>query len=186
MQGFSHCKITAAKIGRSICQNLWNWNQTNFTWRFPNFLQSPCVLNLSGQIYRARGTGIFSSFMTSPCLGGGSPPLYYHDCSGTTSQVTPQGLHWLVSNWQPTVSRSMPLPTWARQPYSEAARHQMWAAHISSLASAENCKIKIVSLQYQFFHVWYRIFVQNFCSWITTALHEPRRYLHLMKECRNI
>ena len=23
--------------------------------------------------------------------GGGSPQLYYHDCSGTTSQVTPQG-----------------------------------------------------------------------------------------------
>ena len=25
--------------------------------------------------------------------GGGSPQLYYHDCSGTTSQVTPQGCH---------------------------------------------------------------------------------------------
>ena len=28
-----------------------------------------------------------------PMLGGGSPQLYYHDCSGTTSQVTPQGCH---------------------------------------------------------------------------------------------
>ena len=50
--------------------------------------------------------------------GGGSPQLYYHDWSGTDSgsQVTPQGRHRQGSNWRPTVSSSMSLPTWRRHP----------------------------------------------------------------------
>ena len=48
--------------------------------------------------------------------GGGSPQLCYHDCSGTRSQVTPQGRHQSGSNWRPTVSSSMPLSTWTRYP----------------------------------------------------------------------
>ena len=32
------------------------------------------------------------------------------------SQVTPQGRHLLGSNWRPTTSSSMPLPTWTRHP----------------------------------------------------------------------
>ena len=44
--------------------------------------------------------------------GGGSLQLYYHDCLGTASQVTPQGRHRQGSNWRPSVSNSMSLPTW--------------------------------------------------------------------------
>ena len=48
--------------------------------------------------------------------GGGSPQLYHRDCSGTASQVTRQGRHRQASNWRPTVSGSMSLPTWTRHP----------------------------------------------------------------------
>ena len=43
-------------------------------------------------------------------------------CSGTMSQVTPQGHHRQGSNREPKVSSSMPLPTWTRQvdPESES------------------------------------------------------------------
>ena len=34
------------------------------------------------------------------------------------SQVTPQGRHRKGSNWRPTVSNSMPLPTWTSHPCS--------------------------------------------------------------------
>ena len=55
-----------------------------------------------------------------PWKGGGSQhwqQLYCHDCSGTTSQVTPQGRHREGSNWRRTVSSSTSLPTWTRHPY---------------------------------------------------------------------
>ena len=73
------------------------------------------------------------------CIGGGSPQLYYHDCSGTTSQVTPQGRRRSGSNWWPTVSSSMPwLPTWTRHAYWLAGKprahtHTKWAPRLAAV-----------------------------------------------------
>ena len=46
----------------------------------------------SRQFKEKEGPNTFCHFC-SEALGGGSQQLYYHDCSGTTSQVTPQGCH---------------------------------------------------------------------------------------------
>ena len=95
------------------------------------------------------------------------------------SQVTPQGSHWQGSNWRPTASSSMPLPTWTRHPYqstSTVLRSTAMKLQVESSAQASTA-CKIHRLVYKYFLGLHNLM---HCVWPVTA--GPGQTDHKIKE----